>query len=1326
MAESLTMEMKLAISGAKESQQQLSAATTSVKQMQSALKLADSEFKLSGDAAAMYTSKIQTLQAQIAAQTKAVEAAKSGLEKISGAFGESSSRAMAWQAKVNNAQIALNNMQASMNDMTAKLSESSAAMSGTAGAAGNLASALSGMAGGSYSMDGLNSSLGASQAEIAKTSDQIKELQAQVKETGGLFYNVGNMSISAANGGKMASVITGISKELTNIVKSSGETASNTGGLLNGNGGVSVGGVLNTAGSIASNFGPWGQIAGAVLQIGGAIADSITAAQKEAEQRAAYDRREQMMSAFSNSEYDRRLAEAIGNLYNRSKETYTAEVSANIQAEVTAKVDGLRVIIEQATEDGEVNTREVGSVKKYVNDVLMADYDEAVLDLYRMRGDLWKLATQGFTPEEVAAYTVDTEEESILYSFFKASLTDPDVAWSQALSDAELDAVATQMWLDLSAAFGSDEAMVAALKDPEQQGLVQSYLAQWLMIQFKGELTPDQANMLAANMINKLNGLMTEGFKSVNWTQGTEWITNTEGGDLFTQYVQGLMGADKDAAIEAAGGMWEEVMAACATPSEAANAIWKNSGYEAAAAYQSGEGSNAAQTFGAMVRWVMANLGLDEKAAISTAIQMWDNVRKAAVYGTKDGTVLTVDASWITETAAGNIFSAYVKAVLGDGQTGDYADAIEAAKGMWEAVVAACASPGGAGAAVTGASGAEAAAAAEAGEDSDTANAFNAMVAWVMKTMPVTDRNEAIQVAVGMWDTLRKAAYYGIDLANVDHTAPLTVEKSWESSTAMSDYISARMGTDFEAAIAQANKWWDDLVAAVEGKTSATPETALRASLLEQAMAEYKSTLDEINATTASMAGLQDKDLNEKIAQLEALMARAEALAGRIEKLQGSEEMIQGQGAYNMVLSGIGGEEEIAAASAYLTMLDQMSQENWMQAKADAKVARYMAYGSADYAEGRITAEQIEAEHAAAVAAADAKWFENQHQYDAQVNALINSILENGLMGPTYTGATEQWEYVGADGKSAMVPIVPPEVTQIVWGLMAKGMLEGANTSTFENATGPFRDALLGIMLDLPNQGAYEGATVQRGLVGIPWLAAQGYEPSSGMDVIIEGKQYDDELHLPMSVGVMKALYNMFSNDLGADLHGIRNEFYQTGEGSSASRDQLLAAWRWAGRVTDIPVPSEFDDTDATAAMEETGENLDNTLAAAITANAGGPIAAAAGMATAIVNAIKTILDIRSPSHVMQAFGAYTAEGLAEGIDANIAMVARASGRMAQTVARPVGAVAGAAGNTVNNTSTSSLFVENYYQNSDADIDYLAAAIADKNRLGRMGNGLRT
>ena len=44
----------------------------------------------------------------------------------------------------------------------------------------------------------------------------------------------------------------------------------------------------------------------------------------------------------------------------------------------------------------------------------------------------------------------------------------------------------------------------------------------------------------------------------------------------------------------------------------------------------------------------------------------------------------------------------------------------------------------------------------------------------------------------------------------------------------------------------------------------------------------------------------------------------------------------------------------------------------------------------------------------------------------------------------------------------------------------------------------------------------------------------------------------------------------------------------------------------------------------------------------------------------------------------------------------------------------------------MNNTATSSLFVENYYQRSDADIDVLAASIADKNRLTRMGNGIRT
>ena len=63
-----SINVEMAVSGAQKCQQQIREVSTQVKAMQSALKLADSEFKLTGDATAMYTSKIQTLQAQIAAQ----------------------------------------------------------------------------------------------------------------------------------------------------------------------------------------------------------------------------------------------------------------------------------------------------------------------------------------------------------------------------------------------------------------------------------------------------------------------------------------------------------------------------------------------------------------------------------------------------------------------------------------------------------------------------------------------------------------------------------------------------------------------------------------------------------------------------------------------------------------------------------------------------------------------------------------------------------------------------------------------------------------------------------------------------------------------------------------------------------------------------------------------------------------------------------------------------------------------------------------------------------------------------------------------------------
>lgn len=1186
--------IRLDVGGVKECQQQMSAAAQSVRAMQSALKLADSEFKLTGDATAMYTSKIQTLQAQIAAQNQAVEAARQGLEHMSTAYGANSSQAMQWQSKVNTAQTSLNNMTASLRDMQAKLAESTSAMTATGGAADALSGALAGMAGGSYSMDGLNASLGATQGEIQKTREQLGDLQEQVKETGGLFYNVGNMSISAANGGKVASAITGIAKEITSLVKSSGQTAENTGGLLNG--GMSAGGVMSTVGGIVSNFGPWGAVAGSILDMGGAIIDTIQENQRAQAQREREQRyQEYWAGGMSASEY-----ESLVSALSASREV-TATLDADVQAQVTAKVDGLRVIIDEITEDGKVNTREVGSVRKYVQEVLMADYDEAVEDLHRMRGELWKIATQGFTSEEVAMLGVRTgdSEQSALYAFMEQWLTAQGQdagSWLQEITGRNFDAetLATQMWLHLAKSFGSPEAMTAAMADPETRKQSQDAVAKFLSDEFG--MSYEKSQTTAAEFMRSLSQKTAEGFAGTNMTVGADWFKTTTGGRFFTTWVQTVLGADQKEAEAAASQMWVELMASCANPSEAANALWQNSGAEAAAAYQAGDGSGTASAFGVMVAWVQAHLG--------------------------------------------------------------------------------------------------------------------------------ADKEEAVGIAVGMWDAVRQAATHGIDDSGVDHREALRTTYTFTGSTAMRDYIAARMGTDFEAAINQASAYWDDLIKAMNGETAGAEGGDMRATLLQQALEDYKGTLEEIDKVTGEMPNLTGSALDDKVKELEALLARAEQLANRVELLRG-DELTQAKGAYNLVTYGTGayGEQDVETAFSYLNTLRGLAEQDRADRIAAADAERYKTYSDDNATEEQKAA--AEEAYAQTVAEAEANYSEQMGQYTNALVALINSVLEDKGDG-SGTPTNAQRQYLLAMLESGYLDNLDiPDVTGQTLGERTANRQQTLNR--LQRVFGSPDSPLFRTMMSLLEAGemTYTSETGKgesnTGLY-IP-VNAQGVT-----DINYGGRTFATAADIP-GLSLLYALSNI-----------VRTEGYQTPWSGAMSEVMERPSWMTEDSFNKLverfqakpsgdkgaKLPSDFDDTDAQAAMAEAGENLANSLAASIDANA--PTAEAAGtrLGQNVAAAVRAALQIASPSKLMQQYGAFTAEGLAEGIDAGITRVARASGRMAAAVARPVAAAAGGSGTTYNNTATSSLFVENYYQRSDADIDVLAASIADKNRLTRMGNGIRT
>ena len=110
--------MRLGVEGLGKFKADLQAASNSVRALGSETKLAESEFRKTGDAQAYLQQKTAALTKQIEAQKKAVDAAERGLKEAIAAYGANSAQAQVWSTKLNVAKTSLNNLEASLNSVT--------------------------------------------------------------------------------------------------------------------------------------------------------------------------------------------------------------------------------------------------------------------------------------------------------------------------------------------------------------------------------------------------------------------------------------------------------------------------------------------------------------------------------------------------------------------------------------------------------------------------------------------------------------------------------------------------------------------------------------------------------------------------------------------------------------------------------------------------------------------------------------------------------------------------------------------------------------------------------------------------------------------------------------------------------------------------------------------------------------------------------------------------------------------------------------------------------------------------------------------------------
>ena len=113
------IKTKMTMDGAAQYRQELKQSQQSVKEMGSALRLAEERYKATGDSAQYMQERSKALQGMIDQQKRSVDTARRALEQLrSQGFDANSREVQEWQAKLNNAQADLINLERQMGEVT--------------------------------------------------------------------------------------------------------------------------------------------------------------------------------------------------------------------------------------------------------------------------------------------------------------------------------------------------------------------------------------------------------------------------------------------------------------------------------------------------------------------------------------------------------------------------------------------------------------------------------------------------------------------------------------------------------------------------------------------------------------------------------------------------------------------------------------------------------------------------------------------------------------------------------------------------------------------------------------------------------------------------------------------------------------------------------------------------------------------------------------------------------------------------------------------------------------------------------------------------------
>lgn len=109
--------VKLSVDGLGEFKRDMSSAKDAVKTLGSEVKLAESEFRKSGDAQTYAQQKTDALTKSIDEQKKVVDAANKGLKAATEAYGANSKQANEWKRSLNYAKAELNGLDKKLQDV---------------------------------------------------------------------------------------------------------------------------------------------------------------------------------------------------------------------------------------------------------------------------------------------------------------------------------------------------------------------------------------------------------------------------------------------------------------------------------------------------------------------------------------------------------------------------------------------------------------------------------------------------------------------------------------------------------------------------------------------------------------------------------------------------------------------------------------------------------------------------------------------------------------------------------------------------------------------------------------------------------------------------------------------------------------------------------------------------------------------------------------------------------------------------------------------------------------------------------------------------------